>query len=383
MHGGMGWGVQFWEGPVREGMTQMSEVTHNLSFPSSGLLQRHSRSHEHDIVKALALFVKVLEGLLRHLIAISGVSRGKLAIATFSIFGAASVLLLLVYMAYLVRDIFLNGCSPRKNKEEWLLAGSKVLIVFGALSYHTGDNLPGYLADFSHEIHCDTLCVRRGLVVGAVLVFISLTLFRFIPQLFRKINTLIDENYDENFICGGTYEAYRTQWFVIRMAVLTLDFDATYTTIWSYTFVYFENCGLDDIIGSTACILTGWFIWTAYAVTYTYYLTDMASIVQHFRAYKQLHVQYLIINVLYYTTLVLYLTTFFPIHILADNEEPLSCGCAGATANNSLTVFTCRDRPGVLETRLALLLYQVMVLAAMGCLGVVKDCLQETEYSSL
>lgn len=39
MHGGMGWGVQFWEGPVREGMTQMSEVTHNLSF----LLQAYCR----------------------------------------------------------------------------------------------------------------------------------------------------------------------------------------------------------------------------------------------------------------------------------------------------------------------------------------------------
>ena len=361
----------------------MSELIQYF-FPLA-LLQRHSRSHEHDMVKAFALFVKILGGLLRHLIAVSGVSRGTLAIATFSIFGASNFILLFVYFTYLMRDIFINinGRSLRKNEEEWLLTISKVLIVLGALCYHTGDNLPGYLADFSNEIHCDATCVQRGQIAGVVLLFVALVTFKFIPQLFRKVNTLIDENYDEDFILGEAYETYRMQWLAIRMAALTLDFDAVYTATWIYTFVNTENCGFNDILGSTACILTGWFAWTIYAITYINYITNIASIVEHFKAYKQLHVRYRIVNVLYYTTMVLFLATLFPIHVLANNEEPLSCGCAGATANNSLTVFTCRDRPGVLETRLALLLYQVMVLTALGCLGVVKYSLQGTEYTNL
>lgn len=353
------------------------------SFLSLALLHRHSRNHEHDTVKAFSLFVIILGDLLKHMVAISGVSRDRLATASLGIFGVTTFIQVSVYSVYLLRDLLSNDRPLRENREEWLLTASKVPIIIGVLCYNTGNKLPGYLMDFSNELHCNERCVRRGQIAGVVLLIIALITFKFIPEIFRKINTEINENFDMHFIRGEEFEEYRMQWFMLRMTALMLDFDTVYTSVWIYTFVDFENCDLDDIIGSSACILTGWFTWTAYAITYTCYLTDPASIVQHFKAYKLLHTRYRVVNMLYYTAAVLFLTTFFPVHVLADNVEPLSCGCAAATSNNSMTIFTCNDRLGVLETRLGFLLYQVMVLAALGCLGVIKYSLQVTEYSKL
>lgn len=290
------------------------------------------------------------------------------------------LILLSAYLLYLIRDLVSNGRPLRENKEQWLLTTSKVLIIFGVLCYQTGNSLPGYLQEFSNELNCNERCVQRGLIAGVGLLLVALTTFVFIPDVFRKINKVINEDFNEHFIREEEFRDYRMQWFVLRMLAITLDFDAVYSGIWIYRFVDFENCDLDDIVGSSLCILTGWFVWSLYAATFSHYLNNLSSIVRHFKAYTLLHARYRIVNVLYYVSLVLFLALFFPAHIVANNAEPLSCGCS--TTGNT-TVFACKERPGVLEARLVLLFYQVVVVTALGTLGAIKYSLQETEYGRL
>jgi hypothetical protein len=349
------------------------------------LLHRHSRNHDHDIIRAIAVIVKIMGGLLKNLVAISGVSRKKLSLASISILGIDSFILVVVYFTYMIRDLIRNILTVRGNREEWLLSSSRFLIILGVLSYHTGDTLPVILQDFSKELHCDKTCVKRGLILGACLMFTALTMFQFIPSIFQKINEQINIDFNIHFIRNEEYREHRMQWFVLRMIALLLDFDVVYTTLWVYTFIDTENCDFNNIIGSSVCILTGWLTYTAYSATHIAYITDTSSIIEHLKSLKLLHVKYQIINVLYYTTLILFLSITFPLHILAGNVEPLSCGCAAAAAtrNNSATLFACEERLGVVETRLALFLYQFLVLMALGCTGTVKYYLQDTEYSKL
>lgn len=328
------------------------------------------------------MFLLVLGNFTKTLLPFTGLSKDKLAVGTLSIFSASTFILLAAYCAYLLRDLITNNRPLRENKEEWLLTASKGLTIVGVLCYQVGNYLPTHLQDFSKELNCNDKCVRRGLLSGVGLLLASLTIFTFIPGIFRKVNKVINEDFNEHFIQEEEFKDYRMQWLTVRMMAVTLDFDAVYTAVWIYTFVDYENCDIDDIIGSTACIMTGWFTWTVYAATYVCYLSNLRQTLDHLKAYRLVHVRYCMVNMLYYAALVLFLTGFFPIHIVAGNVEPLSCGCSTGN-NDSLTIFTCEERQGVRETRLVLLFYQVIVVTALWALGIVKQNMPGQEYEKL
>ena len=277
-------------------------------------------------------------------------------------------------------DVGRGMCGvTRGNKEGWLIISSQIFVVLGAVSYYIGDNLPELLSEFPEELNCDEQCQERGLIAGIYFLFVALTAFTFLPEIFRKANKVVNEEYDEHkYMTSEPFKRYHVQYFVIRMLALTLDFDAVYTGVWVYAFVDVENCDTNDIVGSSFCIATGWVTWSVYAFTFGYYLTNVRIIIKNIRYCKLLETEYKVLNGFFYAAFILFFFTFFPVHILSDNEEPLSCGCA-SSENASMTVFACEERPGVMETRVTFFTYQLVLLGALAILGGVKGHLKETK----
>lgn len=305
-------------------------------------------------------------------------NRQQIADANVVVFIVITLIIVIVNTLDVTRDLCTNGRPVHKNKEQWLVTASKVLTVVGVTSYYIGDNLPSLLDEFSVELNCDARCVEQGLIAGVYFIFVALSTFTFLPEVFRMIHEVLDKDYDAHYIRRDPYKEYHLQYFIIRMLALLLDFDAIYTGIWVYGFVDIENCDANDIVGSTICIATGWITWSAYAIVYAHFLSNVRSLLNDIPSCKPLKAKYRVLNGFFYATVIVFFTTFFPIHILADNGEPLSCGCVDI-GNTSLTAFTCEERPGVLEARIAFLFYQVTILLALGGLGAVKYSLKETK----
>ena len=230
------------------------------------MLDRHGKSHDHDFVKVFTLFTQVLGDFILNLVILTDPNRDDLAITSVVIFAVVSATVIFVNSLDLARDVYIN----KYNKEKWLLTTSKTLVILCVLCYIIGDNLPDILTEYSVELDCDTQCQEHALISGVFFLFISLATFNFIPSIFRKINGIINENYNHHYIREDKYKDYQLQYFIMRMIALILDFDTIYTGVWVYAFVDVQNCDTDDIIGSTATIFAGWVTWTIYAVVYAY-----------------------------------------------------------------------------------------------------------------
>lgn len=340
------------------------------------MLNRHSHTHNHDPIKVFTLVVQVMGNFITILVALASTSRNSLALARIIVFAVITLLILLVNVADTWVDLCTNKRPISQNKEQWLVTTSKVFTILGVTSYYVGDNIPGILDEFSSELDCSDICVERGYIAGVFLLFIALTTFTFLPQLFQKINTIINENYEvHHYVRKEPLKEHQLQYFVLRMLALVLEFDTVYSAVWEFAFLDIENCDTDDIIGSSLIIIAGWVTWLAYAFIYTYYLPTVQSLLKEAVSCKQ--TKHRVINGLYHATLLLFVVTMFPVHILGDNEEPISCGCTGSS-NTSRAAFTCDTRPGVLETRLVFFSYQLALFVAMASLGAVKRSLEKT-----
>ena len=286
----------------------------------------------------------------------------------------------LIITAVNITDVYRGiNRNRRGNIDGWLVSISQAFVVLGVISYYIGDTLPELLTEFSEELDCDEQCQENGLIAGVYFLFTALTTFTFLPEIFKKANKVINEEYDEHqHMTSEPFKKYHVQYFVIRMLALVLDFDAVYTGVWVYAFVDVENCDTNDIIGSSFCVATGWVVWSVYAFAFGNYLTDIRTKIKNIRYCKLLETEYKVVTGFFYAALILFFFTFFPVHILADNEEPLSCGCA-SSENASMTVFTCEERLGVKETRVIFFSYQLVLLTTLAILGGVKDRLKETK----
>lgn len=243
----------------------------------------------------------------------------------------------------------------------------------GATFYYIGDNLPQILSDYSTELNCDEACVRRGFIAGVYFLFIALTTFNFLPTIFRRVSKTLQEDYEaERYL----YARFQFRFFVLRMLALLLDFDAIYTACWVYAFIDVENCGVDEIVGSSITILTGWITWSIYAIAYAFYLPNVASTLKQVLCCKLPEKKHRVLNGIYYATMILLLVTIFPLHILGDNTEPIECGCT--TFNNAtIRTFTCQQRRSVNSTRLAIFFYQLVLIGLLGSLGTAKFSLEK------
>lgn len=324
------------------------------------------------------LFVQILGDFVVTMVALADPNRNEIAMATSAVFGIITTTIAVVNIMDVARDLRFNKRPLHQNKEEWLITASKIFTTFGVISYYIGDNLPEILSEFTTELNCDALCAERGLIAGVYFLFLSLTTFSFLPEIFRKINKIINEEYTVHHMKQDEFKEYQLQYFVLRMLALILDFDTVYTGVWVYAFVDVENCDVDDIIGSSICIATGWITWSIYALAVAYYLSNVREIIRNIPSCKMLETEYRVLNGFFYAVLILFFTTFFPVHILADNVEPISCGCVDS-GNTSLTAFTCEERPGVLATRVTFFSYQLIILGAMGALGAAKYSLKQTK----
>lgn len=243
---------------------------------------------------------------------------------------------------------------------------------------HIGDNLPEIQIEFSDELDCDEECTERGLISGLYLLYTAVSTFMLVPGIFRRISEVAIKEYDIDYIKKDIFKEYHTQYFIIRMLALVLDLNVIYTSIWVFAFIDIENCDTDEILGTSFSILTAWATWTLYGVAYIYYLSNVRVTLSHIVSCNLPGTKHRCLRGFYYAVLILFFTTFFPINLLSDNIEPLSCGCVGSD-NTSLTTLTCEAIPGVLETRVAFFSYQVLLLAIMGVLGTVKYKLKETK----
>jgi hypothetical protein len=349
---------------------------HN-SLLSLELIRRHGATHNHDTVKVLTLAFQVLGDFIIAMVSLTDQNPDDLVLAKLVVFSLIASTILVVTLLDVSRSICTNKRPIHENKEEWLVTASQLLIILGVVSYYIGDNLPGIIDEFPEELNCDPQCEENVLIVGVFFLFLALTTFTFLPDLFRKINKIINEDYDIDHLCQEKFKTFQVQFFVLHMIGLILDFDAVYTAVWVYAFVDVENCDTNNIIGSSFCIATGWITWTIYALVFGYYLTHIRRIIKHFTSCK-METEHWVINGLFFGTLLLFFTTFFPVHILADNVEPLSCGCENPT-NTSATVLQCVERAGVRETRVVFLAYQLLMFIALGVLGMIRNSFQQTK----
>lgn len=340
-----------------------------IAYFSTGSQARHSYTHDHDIIKASTLSLQVLGNFVILLVILTEPSRHQAALASVIIFAVIAITIVAANSIDAIIDLFPDKQSPH-NSVSWLLILSKILTVIGVTCYYIGNSLPGILSEFSSELNCDTGCVESAQIAGVYFLFVALITFIFLPEIFRKANKVLDDTYNVHSIRKDLYKEYHIQYLVFRMLALVLDFDTVYTGVWEFAFDNSADCDVDDIVGSSACVLTGWFIWSIYTLTYVYYLTSIKTMLQNIKSCKYEGNEQCCLNGLYYATLILFFATFFPVYILADNVEPLSCGCD--IGNTSLTLRSCEARSGVLETRIAFYFYEMVILILLGVFGTVK-----------
>lgn len=312
--------------------------------------------------------MQVLGDFVVSLVVLTEPDRQQAALASIIVFAITTTTILTVNSIDFFIDLLPSKQSPH-NKVSWLLVLSKILTVIGVTCYYIGNNLPGILSGFSSELGCDAECIESGQIASVYFLFVALTTFIFLPEIFRKANKVLDDTYSVHHIRKDLYTEYHVQYLVFRMLALVLDFDTIYTGVWEFAFDNSEDCDADDIIGSSACVLTGWVTWSVYTITYVYYLTSIKTMLQKINNKGP---ERCCLNALYFTTLILFFTTFFPVYILADNVEPLSCGCGDVGGNTSSTLRSCEARSGVLETRIAFYFYEMMILIMLGIFGTVK-----------
>ena len=268
--------------------------------------------------------------------------------ASLIISGVILMAHIIIYITYVILDVLINNKRPvRKNKEEWLLTISRLLTIIGVLCYYIGSNISKYLRYFSAKNSCNAQCVERGSISGSYLIFASLSTFVFIPAIFRKVNATLNEDFNEDFIRGEGECENRVQWLAFRTMGLILDFDVIYTGLWQYTFSALADCDTSKVIGSTVTIFAGWVMWTGYGFIYIRAIFTPKPTATRRNPSTTLGLGYRVLNWSYHAVLFLFFVTFFPVHILADNKEPLSCA-------------------DTLPSRLVLFAYQVLLLVAMG-----------------
>ena len=282
-----------------------------------------------------------------------------------SVFGISAIIIAIASALIVAVDICTSEKPVHKNRRLFLFSLSKIFTGLGAISYYIGNNLRNVIEEYGEELNCGGIeCMENVNISSVYLLFNALTTFVFLPTIFRKITRAFDKTYDVHQIEN---EETSVQYFVFHMVALMLDFEAVYTGIWDYAFTDIQNCDTNEIIGSTACIVTGWAVWTVYAITYANFSNIKIGILNSMKC-KHYKSQLCLLDGLYYATLVLFFTTFFPTHILADNVEPLSCGCADSV-NSSSTLLACEERTGVLEVRIAFHFYGLMMLILQGVFG--------------
>lgn len=168
-------------------------------FPAD-FLYRHSYNHNHDFVKVLTLYLQIFGNFVFNLVVVADSNREEVAQASIIIFTITSVSILVVNAVLVFYDSLTNQRPISENKQPWLITTSKTLIVLGAFCYYIGDNLPTILREFAFELDCGPGCVNRGQIAGVFFLFVSLTTFTFIPNIFRKLNRSINHEYDTFYI---------------------------------------------------------------------------------------------------------------------------------------------------------------------------------------
>lgn len=250
------------------------------------------------------------------------------------------------------------------------------------MSYYIGDNLPSFLMTyFESNCDADSDCIKNGAVAGTFFLYLALTTFTFIPKIFSKLNENVNPSYSPSYIKEKQHEPVQVQWLTIRLLALVLNFDSIYSALWNQAIVTVGRCTSGIIIGSAVSILIGWITWSIYAVCYSYNLDRIKQIVMKFKnSHKNLLGKHYVLEMMFYCTILL---TYFPIHIMADNNLPLSCSCLNTTdttssAANNNTV--CDEPHDVVLTRVVLLSYETVLLTALTILALIKFNLKETKH---
>ena len=312
------------------------------------------------------------------LILLSSPTREGVALATIVLFTTVGCIILIANTANIIHDLVTNKRPLHENKEAWLVTLSKTITVIGVVSFYVGDNVPEILMEYSDELGCDIECTERGLIAGLYLLYAAVSTFMLIPGIFRRVSEVVVKGYDIDYVRKDVFNEYHIQYFIIRMLALVLDLNVVYTSIWVFAFIDIEVCDTNELLGTSFSILTAWGIWTCYGIIYIYYLSNVKATLSSIISCRLPRTRYRCLYGFYYAVLILFFLTFFPINILSDNVQPLSCGCVGPD-NTSLTTLGCETIPGVLETRVAFFSYQVFLLVGMGVLGGVKCRLKETK----
>ena len=334
---------------------------------TTGIQTHHSYTHDHDTIKAFTVFMQVLGDFIVLLVVLTEPNRNQAALASIIIFAIITTTIVTVNIVDVLIHLYPSKKSPHDNVS-WLMIISKILTAKGVVCYYIANNLPGILSGFSSELNCDAGCIESAQIASVYFLFVALTSFVFLPEIFRKANKILDDTYNVHHIRKDLYKEYHVQYLVIRMLALVLDFDTIYTGVWEFAFENSEDCDTDDILGSSACVLTGWVTWIIYTITYIYYLTSIRISIKSCTNEGKVRC---CLNGLYFVTLALFFTTFFPLYLLADNVEPLSCG-RDDIGNTSLTLSLFEARSGVLETRIAFVFYEMVILILLGVFGTVK-----------
>ena len=260
--------------------------------------------------------------------------------------------------------------------QSWLSTVSKVFISLGSISYYIGNNLPEFLLQNSAVLGCDDECIRRGMVAGTFFIFVALTTFTFIPTIFEKLNKMPQFKTTEKKIAHKMkkYKPAEVQWLSLRMIALTLQIDTIYSALWTNTIGSINGCGHAVVIGSAATIALGWITWGVYAILYMDYLEQVRETAKKFHLnFKKAGHKHRITNILFFVTVLLFLVTFFPVHIISINQVPLSCGCHGNLTVTNGTLGGCVDEGGVVITRVVLLSYQAVLLTVMAILAPLRS----------
>ena len=403
-----------------------------IAFPKD-FFGRHSKDHSHDTNKAFTVYIGIVSHLFTNITFLAG---GQISQAITGILSSSTLILGLVNGGHVVHGIVGNLKKTRslskektkakkikmkalskddaasndnddnnsvdevklrdmtmENRESWLVTGSQFLTTVGSLSYFVGDNLPSFLQNYLPD--CEMDCENKGVIAGTFFLFLALTTFTFIPEVFSKLNGAINKNFNSNFIQEKRYEPEQVQWLVMRLLALSLNFDTIYSALWIHAVVTVMDCNTDVIIGSGASVLVGWITWSVYAGCYSSYLARVKDTVFKFKkAHKNLHPGYLALEIVYYTTLVLFLVTYLPVHLVADNSVPLSCSCTGDfndtfNATDSIIMngnvtdegeLVCMEPYEVVLTRVVLLSYETVLVTALGILALVKYNIAKTQH---
>lgn len=266
----------------------------------------------------------MLYSVIREIISLTAPDRKCTAagVATVTIFVLVVVLLLLVNIVYIICwRVKIKNCLS--DSDGRTIAKEKTVVflveIIGATLYFIGDNIVS-MEQYGEVLGCGPICVENIRIASVILLALALILYNIFPPFLHKIVKIIHKDFEN------------TAWYSASGMIATiLKIDTVYTAV--VIMAQTDNfCSKIDLSISITvyiiCVVAGIFSMIVSCVSSS---VNLKSENNTKKCWWIVPISCIILIIV------------FPLHMLADNLQPLDCafGCDSFSSNETQNNISC------------------------------------------